>query len=255
MNLNTLTHFLQKIFPRWIYLRLRPLAAVLLEYCNWKVEVLRIVDIDVKVYADFYFPNSELIEEIQGYFHHYVPKSGDTVIDAGAYSGIFTIVAAKLVGKNGKVIAYEPDPFNRRRLRRNILLNDLKNVVVRPFGLYSRNTILLFEVRQVASRIAENLERPIQVQMKSLDAEMKSLGLSKVHMVKMDIEGAEIEALKGASRMIRKSQQTLHWAIASYHIVNRKPTSLWLEKFFSKTKFSAVVTGNLRHKTTYAWMK
>lgn len=254
INLNKLTALLQKIFPRWIYIQLRPVAAVLLECINWKVETMHVRKVKILAYADPYFPNNELFEEIKGYFRHYVPKRGDIIIDAGAYSGVFTVAAAKLVGPTGKVIAYEPDPFNRMRLQKNIWLNKLTNVVVRPYGLYSRQTTLQFEVRQVASRIAENKESPIDVKMRSLDREVKHLKLTRVHMIKMDIEGAEIEALQGARKMNKTFRSTLHWAIASYHIIKGKPTSQWLEQYFSKAGFH-VVTEYPRHKTTYAWVK
>ncbi|MEM3406001.1 MAG: FkbM family methyltransferase [Candidatus Pacearchaeota archaeon] len=55
-------------------------------------------------------------------------KKGDIVIDAGAYIGLFTLYASKKVGKNGLVIAYEPDPENYKNLLENIKLNKCKNV-------------------------------------------------------------------------------------------------------------------------------
>ena len=47
-------------------------------------------------------------------------KVGDVVVDAGAYSGTFTLIASKLVGERGKVIAFEPDPISFKRLRKNL---------------------------------------------------------------------------------------------------------------------------------------
>lgn len=254
MTLNNLTGFLQRYVPRKAYLFVRPFAAIALELINWKVETLSFPSVRVQAYADFYFPNNELAEEILGYFRHYIPKKGDIVIDAGAYSGIFTIAAAKLVGKKGLVIAYEPDPFNRLRLRRNIALNHLSNVIIRPYGLYDKEVNVDFEVRQVASRIAENKESVISVSMRPLDMEMKILSLTKVNMIKMDIEGAEVSALKGAKQMLKAFRKTLHFAIASYHRIHGKQTCIWLGKFFPKMGFCAV-TEYPRHKTTYAWKK
>ncbi|MBU5574844.1 MAG: FkbM family methyltransferase [Candidatus Aenigmarchaeota archaeon] len=69
-----------------------------------------------------------LIEDIEGYFLYNDIKKGDIVIDAGAYIGLFTLYASKKVGKNGLVIAYEPDPENYKNLLENIKLNKCKNV-------------------------------------------------------------------------------------------------------------------------------
>jgi predicted RNA methylase len=69
------------------------------------------------------------------YFSRWRPKSGDTVVDAGAYTGItFSLIAAKMVGETGKIIAFEPDPFNYGRLIYNAQLNNINNIKVMPMG-------------------------------------------------------------------------------------------------------------------------
>ena len=54
--------------------------------------------------------------ELEGYTKEYTPKEGDIVIDAGAFQGNFTVYAAKLVGPNGLVIAFEPEDNNYKIL-------------------------------------------------------------------------------------------------------------------------------------------
>ncbi len=75
----------------------------------------------------------------EGYLMDYLPKPGDIVVDGGAYMGTFTLVASKLVGQTGKIIAFEPDPVNYEKLLENIGLN--KATTSHPKTLRSKMTI------------------------------------------------------------------------------------------------------------------
>ena len=57
-------------------------------------------------------------------------KPGDVIVDVGANIGIFTVIASKLVGSHGRVVAIEPNSESAKRLERNIALNSLNNVTV-----------------------------------------------------------------------------------------------------------------------------
>jgi hypothetical protein len=59
--------------------------------------------------------------------------------------------------------------------------------------------------------------------------------IKQIDLIKMDIEGAEIQAMQGAVRIIKSYNPNL--VIASYHIVDGKPTYLWLEDFFKKINY------------------
>ena len=200
-----------------------------------------------------FLPNGEYSCELIGYEKYYSIKEGDVVIDAGAYLGHFTVYAAMKVGKTGKVVAFEADPYIYRLLLRNIELNRLTNVLAVNKGVWSRDTDLAFDSRGNASQIvteaahAKTLVKKIPVI--GLDSEMQRLGLPRVDFVKMDIEGAELEAVQGARRLMEHSN--CHFAIASYHVVNGIQTSVTLENFFHGTGYKAV-TGYPAHLTTYA---
>ena len=71
------------------------------------------------------YPCWELENAGVGYFHKHRPQRGDIAIDAGAYVGHMTVFLAKIVGPEGSVIAFEPDPINYERLIKNINLNKL----------------------------------------------------------------------------------------------------------------------------------
>jgi FkbM family methyltransferase len=57
-------------------------------------------------------------------------KPGDVIVDVGANIGIFTVMASKLVGSRGRIVAIEPNSESAKRLERNIALNRLNNVTV-----------------------------------------------------------------------------------------------------------------------------
>jgi FkbM family methyltransferase len=193
---------------------------------------------------------------LPGYFKYYSLKEGDTVIDGGAYLGDFTLYAAKVVGNSGRVIAFEPDLSNYKKLLENIVLNNIDNVIVINKGLYSENTNLKFynDSSGGSFLISENLEsKPngiVEVPVAKLDDEMDRLGISSVDFIKMDIEGAEIEALKGCKKILEST--CLNLAIASYHILDGNPTCKRLEKFLLGWGYN-VLTANPQHLTTYGW--
>jgi FkbM family methyltransferase len=200
-----------------------------------------------------FLPNGEYTCEITGYEQHYRIREGDVVVDGGAYLGHFTVYAAKRVGNTGRVVAFEPDPYVYQMLVRNVALNGLTNVITLNKGLWSHDTDLSFDSRGNASQIvieddrAKTLVRKIPVA--GLDAEMQRLNVPAVNLIKMDIEGAELEAVEGARRLME--QPSCHFAIASYHLVNGAQTSVALERFFQASGYQAV-TEYPAHLTTYA---
>ena len=204
------------------------------------------------------FPNMRIVLPdletcIKGYLAKHEIGRGDVVVDGGAYTGTFTMIAANFVGDEGKVIAFEPDTENHKGLLANIELNGLKNVIVIPKGLWSSDTMLPFrDAHNVGSSFIfdkHDGDSIIDLPVVSLDRELERLGIEKVDFVKMDVEGAEIEAIKGAKHILAKSDAKL--AIASYHVVGGRETSLELEKLLGNMGYRAE-TSYPEHKTTYA---
>lgn len=234
---------------------IRNIISYILHYVVFDKEMLIIDGIKLLVYKrHFYdnYDNTHLAFEVSGYTKYAKLKKGDIVVDGGAYSGFFTIYAAKKVGPKGKVLAFEPDPFNYHLLKKNLALNDIKNVILIKKGLYSRDTTLPFYIQGIGSSIIiPKGKKPInKVSVVSLDDELKRLDVSRVHFVKMDIEGGEIEAIKGCLQTI-KDNPNIHLAIASYHLVQGKETNIFLERFFKKNGLE-VLTEKGEHPTTYA---
>ena len=204
----------------------------------------------------FFLPNGDYTCEITGYEKHHRIKEGDVVIDAGAYLGHFTVYAARRAGPTGKVVAFEADPYVYEMLLRNIRLNDLTNVIAINKGVWSHDAELAFDSRGNASQIVADDARVKTLVKKipvvSLDSELHRLGLPQVDLIKMDIEGAELQAVQGARRLMEYPDCS--FAIASYHIVDGGRTSGTLEKLFQSAGYQ-VATEYPAHLTTYAAKK
>src|SRR3989338_8197106 len=82
--------------------------------------------------------------------------------------------------------------------------------------------------------------------------DIRNFGIKKVDVLKMDIEGAEIEALEGCVDTLRKNKVNV--IIASYHIVKGKRTSYYVEDFLKKLGYSAM-SAFPKHLTTYGWKR
>jgi FkbM family methyltransferase len=180
-----------------------------------------------------------IVKDIDRYEKYYKVKPNDIVIDAGANVGSLTVVYMQKVGPKGKVFAFEPDNINLERLCENILLNNNhKNVETIDRALWeSDDKIDFFETGNVASSIFYEVQNSnkINISTTSIDNFMVSKNIKQLNFVKMDIEGAEIEALKGSIKTIKKYRPD--FAIASYHILNNQPTYIALENFFKKINY------------------
>jgi len=136
-------------------------------------------------------------------------KSGDVVLDLGANIGFYTLIAAKLVGKKGRVFAFEPEPDNFARLEMNVRLNSYENVVLVQKAVSSRTgkcTLYLSDRDRATHRIYDISDgrRFIEVESTRLDDYFHN---QRVDFIKMDIEGAEWAALQGMSLLLEKNKR------------------------------------------------
>jgi FkbM family methyltransferase len=149
---------------------------------------------------------------------HFTPKQGDIVVDIGAHIGLYTIISSKRVGTNGKVVAIEADPGNFEMLNRNIKLNQLTNVIPLNYAVYSKETKLKLylpsgesgftKYNTIMSNWANTEDKFVEVNANTLDylLQLNQIREEQVNWIKIDVEGAEFEVLKGAQNVLSKSK-------------------------------------------------
>jgi FkbM family methyltransferase len=152
--------------------------------------------------------------------HSFRPSEGSIVIDIGAHIGPYTIIASKRVGSQGKVVAIEADPDNFDILTRNINLNRLTNVIALNYAVYSKEeTVKLYlpstedqssytKYNSVMSDRGLGETKFVEVKANTLDHLLQKNGIrhEDVNWIKIDVEGAEFEVLKGAKDILSKSR-------------------------------------------------
>jgi FkbM family methyltransferase len=144
-------------------------------------------------------------------------RPGDVFYDLGANVGFLSLIGARLVGEGGQVVAFEPVPTTAALLRRNASLNgfDHVDVVEAAVGARAgRARLVLEEASQMAhlSTVPGMAEAgttsEIDVEVLTLDAHLDD-GASPPDVIKIDVEGAEIDALQGMARTISAHHPTI----------------------------------------------
>ncbi len=155
-----------------------------------------------------------LQEEVYERIHR--PQEGDTVIDVGAYVGMFTVKTALHLSHSGRVLAVEPSQDNFSYLSLNT--RGLANVTQVPVALgastgYGRLTSTdASPCHQLTEQRGKDTE---EVRIETMDDMVARLEIDKVDFIKIDVEGSELKVLQGATNTLRNNR--LHLAIAAYH--------------------------------------
>jgi FkbM family methyltransferase len=138
-------------------------------------------------------------------------KPGDVALDVGANIGAHTIPMAQIVGPNGLVYAFEPQRIVFQILCGNIALNELGNVEALQKGAgrssdRTRIPALDYGARNNYGGLSIGGDRGEKVEIIAID----ELELSKVGLIKIDIEGMELEAVCGAKATIERCRPVLY---------------------------------------------
>ena len=147
---------------------------------------------------------------------------GDTFVDVGANEGYFSVIASKLVGTDGKVLAIEPQTRLRSVLETNFELNDVTNVRVFDVAISDRQgtaTLHLAPDTNTGSSglrqgtVYKNLETPVETL--TLSELLTKAAVERVDLMKMDIEGFEFEAVLGSPELFREHR--IRWFALELH--------------------------------------
>jgi FkbM family methyltransferase len=165
-------------------------------------------------------------------------RPGDTFLDVGAFHGVYSVVAGKRVTNRGQVIAFEPSPRDRRRLMLHLRWNRVRSARVEPFAVSSAASEMPFFQVVSGDPTRNGLKPPasddsvakIMVQAIRLDQYVAERGIERVDVMKLDVEGGELEALRGAAGLFEKfrpilicevlDQTTLVWGYPAREIIS-----------------------------------
>lgn len=144
-------------------------------------------------------------------------RPGDVVYDVGANAGFFTLIAASLAAPGGRVIAFDPAPENCQSIREQVELNGFApfcTAVEKAVGASPGKANFSFAVTgSPMGHLGEAArgERSVEVEVTTLDAMAEAYGSPT--FVKLDVEGAEGEALAGARRILTSGAARPTWLI------------------------------------------
>lgn len=145
------------------------------------------------------------------------PRSGDVVLDCGAYRGETALWFARRVGKGDRVVAFEPAAHNAEGLRRNLAANrsvEMGPVTVVECAVSSSAGMLHFNTHAENSSCMDAASTE-SVPAVTIDDVVEEQHLGRVDFIKMDIEGGEVDALRGAEGTLKRFTPRL--AISAYH--------------------------------------
>uniref|UniRef100_A0A831U6P4 FkbM family methyltransferase n=1 Tax=Geobacter metallireducens TaxID=28232 RepID=A0A831U6P4_GEOME len=173
---------------------------------TWKLDATKFVDREIL--------SKGIFEPESTYWVSHIVKEGMTVLDVGANFGYFTVQFSKLVGTTGQVYAFEPSNHFHRRLTEHLDLNGCTNVTVLKMGLsdVKRDLQLLIDDSTATLYWHDDAKKPVAtetIHLETLDSYIESTGLNKIDFIKIDIDGAEPQFIRGAQKTLRKYRPIL----------------------------------------------
>jgi FkbM family methyltransferase len=157
-------------------------------------------------------PASEAVETLEERFWRSLDLKGLVVYDVGAFQGTLTMFFAS---RCAHVVSYEPNSINHTRLLENLRLNALNNVTVRKLGVGassgSGNLVfmpLMAGGGSLERKTVDQLKKSSaaveseRIQITTIDQDITDAGLPRPDFLKIDIEGLELEALKGGAKTL-----------------------------------------------------
>ena len=141
------------------------------------------------------------------FMYQYLPREGDTIVDVGAGTGWETLLFSRSVGMSGRIISIEAHPRVFRCLSKMRAENRLENVtLVQAAVADQEGEVQLSDSPEHEANSIIGVASGIRVACTTLDYIFRSLELSRVDFLKMNIEGAERLALSGMGEMVRKTK-------------------------------------------------
>jgi len=166
-------------------------------------------------------------------------RPGSCCVDVGANLGYYTLSMAHWVGSDGIVVAFEPFPSNFEALKKNVRLNELRNVMLEPSAAADRNDSIQLTygleekfsaTPSVNGYAVQGTTQQIRVPARSLDDYLLGLGRAP-DLIKIDVEGAELAVLQGARHTLEKVHPVLLIEIHGWGTPGSEEVHRFLDQF------------------------
>jgi FkbM family methyltransferase len=203
---------------------------------NWTYKIRRGVAVGLKRKGGFGFLPKALSPEEK--FLLDLDWEGKTIYDIGGYEGVFTLFFAKSVGPAGRVLTFEPNPVNCRRIQENLSLNHLNNVQLFQIGLgagQGKSKLVFWPDEPARGTINGDYQKSLQqkkksdsieIEIDSLDRQISFNQLPPPDFVKIDVEAAELDVLAGMNQTLKSWRPRLFVEIHSGVDVRRLAQNL-----------------------------
>jgi FkbM family methyltransferase len=178
-------------------------------------------------------------EAVEAYLFWKMLRPGMTVIDAGAHIGQYTLLAATAVGPLGLVHSFEPVPSTFARLWENVTRSAMRNITINRAALWHERSTVTLKLPTVTAYHSgtwsigstDSQTSPEKAETIALDDYAAQHGLTRVDVIKMDIEGAEPFAIAGGRELIERSRPTFFMEVNRMCLgqLGGSPESLWRE--------------------------
>lgn len=184
-------------------------------------------------------------------------KAGNTYWDCGAHFGLFSVVASRLVGPTGLVLAFEPTPSVREILTKVVSMNKAFNVIVRPEALSDRTGEAVFYAIDNEASNANSLikqarhSRGITVCTSTIDDIASKLNV-RVDLLKIDVEGAEFALLKGARGVIEAYRPLMFLGLHPIAIANSGATLSEVFDLLEEFRYRVIWNGQPMNRQSFS---
>lgn len=189
-----------------------------------------------------------------------IVRNGETILDVGANIGPYTLLLSKLIGNEGKVIAFEPDSSAYKILIENIEMNNFNNIITERMGLSNfvgRSKLVIYRnifggrSQSISSLNLRSNELKLKYELVKITTIDKYCEEKDIHPdgIIIDVEGAEGLVIEGAQNVIK---QYSPWILLEFHghLMSNEKKIGNLQKILESSKKVAIVEDNIQYYDT-----
>jgi FkbM family methyltransferase len=186
-------------------------------------------------------------------------SDGGVMLDVGAHIGYFTLKSSVRVGKSGRVVAFEPNPRTVETLRANVAASRAANVTVVPVACTDgETTVNIYDTSTQHNSGGSSLSRAntgkesreFAVRGRPIDDVLRELGIQRVDVMKVDVEGAELYVLRGAKETLQRFHPKIVIEVFPHQLAGMNTT---VEQLFSFIRQMGYTRGRQFDDRNWEW--